>query len=73
MIPESEDRPIIAPPTRTGRSSIRAASRPSPDLAYHVGDLAQGDSFGVPINYAVAKALKLVQSNPNLYEFRSTT
>ena len=38
-------------------------------LAYYVGDLAQGASFGVPISYAVAKALKVVQTNPQLCEF----
>jgi hypothetical protein len=38
-------------------------------LAYYVGDLAQGDSFGIPISYAVAKALKVVQTNPLLCVF----
>ena len=38
-------------------------------LAYFVGDLAQGASFGVPISYAVAKALKVISSNPQLCVF----
>jgi hypothetical protein len=38
-------------------------------LAYYVGDLAQGASFDIPISYAVAKALKVVQTNPLLCEF----
>ncbi len=38
-------------------------------LAYFVGDLAQGDSLDVAISYAVAKALKVVQQNPQLCVF----
>jgi hypothetical protein len=38
-------------------------------LAYYVGDLAQGASFDIPISYAVAKALKVVQTSPLLCEF----
>jgi hypothetical protein len=38
-------------------------------LAYFVGDLAQGASFDVPISYAVAKALKVIQTNPQLCVF----
>ncbi|MBM4384592.1 MAG: PEP-CTERM sorting domain-containing protein [Deltaproteobacteria bacterium] len=38
-------------------------------LAYYVGDLAQGASFDVPISYAVAMALKVVQTNPLLCVF----
>ncbi|HEY8119762.1 MAG TPA: PEP-CTERM sorting domain-containing protein [Myxococcota bacterium] len=38
-------------------------------LAYFVGDLAQGASSSVPISYAVAKALKLVQGSPRTYWF----
>jgi hypothetical protein len=33
-------------------------------LAYFVGNLAQGAHFDVPISYAVAKALKVVQTDP---------
>lgn len=45
---------------------------PAPEytyLAYYVGDLEKGASFAVPIRYAVAQALKVVQSNPQLCEF----
>lgn len=38
-------------------------------LAFFVGDLAQGASFGIPISYAVAQALKVVSSNPTICEF----
>jgi hypothetical protein len=38
-------------------------------LAYFVGDLAQNASFDVPISYLVAKALKVVQANPQLCVF----
>lgn len=38
-------------------------------LAYYVGDLAQGAHFDVPISYAVAKALKVDDSNPQLCWF----
>ena len=48
--------------------------RPSVDptvayLAYFVGDLAQGDSFDVPISYVVAQTLKHVSNDPNLCVF----
>jgi hypothetical protein len=38
-------------------------------LAYFIGDLAQGAHFDVPISYAVAKALKVVQTDPQLCVF----
>ncbi len=38
-------------------------------LAYFIGDLAQGDSSDVSIQYAIAKALKVVQQNPQLCVF----
>jgi hypothetical protein len=38
-------------------------------LAYFVGDLAQGETFDVPIEYVVAKALKVVSTNPTEYQF----
>lgn len=38
-------------------------------LAYFVGDLAQGAGFGVPIDYVVAKALKVVSTNPTVHMF----
>lgn len=38
-------------------------------LAYFVGDLVKGDSFDVPISYAVAKALKRIRKDPNFCVF----
>jgi hypothetical protein len=38
-------------------------------LAFHVGDLALGASFDVPIAYAVAQRLKVVSQNPTLCVF----
>lgn len=61
---------LIVDPADPNWALVRPSGIPSVTyLAYFVGDLAQGASFDVPISYAVAKALKVVQTNPQLCEF----
>jgi hypothetical protein len=61
---------LIVDPADPRWALVHPSAAPSVTyLAYFVGDLALGDSFDVPISYAVAKALKVVQTNPVLCEF----
>jgi hypothetical protein len=61
---------LIVDPADPNWALVRPSGFPDVSyLAYYVGDLAQGASFDVPISYAVAQALKVIQSNPQLCEF----
>jgi hypothetical protein len=61
---------LIVDPADPNWALVRPEADPGVTyLAYFVGDLAQGGSFDVPISYAVAQALKVVQNNPQLCEF----
>jgi hypothetical protein len=61
---------LIVDPTDSRWALVHPAGFPSVTyLAYYVGDLAQGAHFDVPISYAVAQALKVVQTDPQLCVF----
>ena len=61
---------VIDPATDPNWALVRPAGTPGVTyLAYHVGDLEQGDSFDVPISYVVAKALKVVNKKKRLCVF----
>jgi hypothetical protein len=67
---ENEKIGLIVDPADPNWAVIHPSGFPGVTyLAYFVGDLAQGGSFDVPISYAVAKALKVVQTNPQLCVF----
>jgi hypothetical protein len=62
---ENERIGLIVDPANPNWALVHPQGSPGVTyLAYFVGDLAQGASFDVPISYAVAKALKVVQTNP---------
>jgi hypothetical protein len=67
---ENHEIGLIIDPTDPRWAVVHPSVAPSVTyLAYFVGDLAQGASFDVPISYAVAKALIVVQTNPQLCMF----
>jgi hypothetical protein len=67
---ENQKIGLIIDPADPRWAIVHPSAAPSVTyLAYFVGDLAQGAHFDVPISYAVAKALKVVQASPQLCEF----
>ena len=67
---ENQKIGLVIDPTNPNWAVIHPIGFPNVAyLAYFVGDLAQGASAAVPINYAVAEALKVVSTNPQLCEF----
>ncbi len=61
---------LIVDPTDPSWKTVSPSGTPGVTyLAYFVGDLVKGDSFDVPISYAVAKALKRIRKDPNFCVF----
>jgi hypothetical protein len=60
---------VIDPSDSRWRLVHPAGANATTYLAFHVGDLALGASFDLPIAYAVAQRLKVVSQNPTLCVF----
>ncbi len=61
---------LVIDPTDPNWRVVEPAGFPGVSyLAYHIGNLAQNASFNVPISYAVAQALKVISTSPQLCVF----